>query len=155
MYDNVGRSIKSLSKVIAAIGCIICFIWGISQIISAQELADYSSEMAGVMTTNGFLIMAIGALVSIVASFFMYGFGHIIECVQNIENKLCGNDRLQEEIANLKQEALRNQYSNNAKNNTGVKPSNELVDCIKCGNKVQNDLEFCPHCGIKRVVRKH
>ena len=154
MYDNVGRSIKTLAKVIAAIGCIICFIWGISQIISAQELSEYSREMAGIMTTNGFLIMSIGALVSIVASFFMYGFGHIIECVQNIENKLCGKDRLEEEITNLKQEALRSQYVSN-KHSSEPKPSSELVDCIKCGNKVRNDLEYCPHCGIKRVIRKH
>ncbi len=66
MFDNIGGKIKKLAKFICIVGIIISIITGIVMI---------SSNMAGA----GFLTMIVGALMSWVGTFVLYGFGELVE----------------------------------------------------------------------------
>lgn len=75
MFSNIGGKIKTLSKVIFAICAVVSFIAGLVLIMNGDE------ETIAI----GFIVMIVGPLVSWVSSFFMYGFGELIEAVCDIE----------------------------------------------------------------------
>lgn len=66
MFDNIGRKIRMLAKVLMWIGIIAFAIYGIVMFTEEKVLA-------------GFLIIVIGALYSWVSSFVLYGFGQLVE----------------------------------------------------------------------------
>lgn len=72
MYNNIGRKIKALAKVLAWIGIAVSVISGLGMIIA-------SSRSGGAMALLGILTMALGSLVSWVSSFVLYGFGELVE----------------------------------------------------------------------------
>lgn len=68
MYNNIGRKIKALAKVLAWIGIIASIVFGIAVTVEESDVAYL-----------GFLIMPLGALVSWASSFTLYGFGELVE----------------------------------------------------------------------------
>lgn len=68
IYNNIGGKIKVLAKVLAWIGIIACFIFGVVLIASSEDAV-----------VLGFFIMIFGALLSWVSSFVLYGFGELVE----------------------------------------------------------------------------
>ncbi len=66
MFDNIGDKIKMLAKVICLAGIIISLIAGI---------ALMSNGSGGF----GFLTIVVGALLSWVGTFVLYGFGKLVE----------------------------------------------------------------------------
>lgn len=72
MFDNIGEKIKSLAKVLCWIGIGLSFILGC--LFLAEEQVIF-----------GFLFMIIGALISWVSSFCLYGFGELICYARRIE----------------------------------------------------------------------
>ncbi|MBR3934300.1 MAG: hypothetical protein IKJ68_10400 [Clostridia bacterium] len=65
MFDNIGGKIKILAQVLCWLGVIASVICGFSIMVDSDDV--------------GFLIVVIGPLVSWVSSFFLYGFGQLIE----------------------------------------------------------------------------
>lgn len=80
MYDNIGSKIKTLAKIICAIGIIASLVVG-------AYIADVDSGL-------GVSIMFLGSLGSWIATFFMYGFGELIYTNGQIINEI---NRLQSE----------------------------------------------------------
>ncbi len=72
MYNNIGKKIKVLAKVLAWIGIAASVISGLAMIIA-------SSRVGGPMALTGILAMVLGSLLSWVSSFVLYGFGEIVE----------------------------------------------------------------------------
>ncbi len=72
MYNNIGKKIKVLAKVLAWIGIAASVISGLGMII-------VSSRAGGAMSLIGILTMVLGSLLSWVSSFVLYGFGEIVE----------------------------------------------------------------------------
>ncbi|MBQ2725723.1 MAG: hypothetical protein IJF78_08455 [Clostridia bacterium] len=68
MYGNIAAKIKFLAQAVAWIGIIGSIIWGFSVISIDEDLI-----------LTGFLIAVIGALISWVSSFVLYGYGQLIE----------------------------------------------------------------------------
>ena len=68
MYENVGANIKVFAKISAVIEAIAAFITGI-RLISLDE------DLIGA----GFLVMIIGPILALIISWFVYGFGQLIE----------------------------------------------------------------------------
>lgn len=66
MYNNIGGKIQILAIVLCVLGIIACVITGIVFLVE---------EWVG----PGILIMIVGSLLSWVSSFFLYGFGQLIE----------------------------------------------------------------------------
>ncbi len=75
MYNNIGKKIKGLAIFSFAVGAIASFIGGIVIIAIASD--SYYVEEIGVFI--GVMVMFLGPLVFWILSFFLYGFGELIE----------------------------------------------------------------------------
>ena len=80
MFDNISGKIKKLAEVICWIGIILSSIIGI---IMFSYAAKFHSDD---YILSGFLYIIFGSLLSWIASFFMYGFGELIEKTTEIAN---------------------------------------------------------------------
>ena len=70
MFKNIGGKIKGLAKVICGVGMAISVFVGLGMICTGCN---------GAMVGMGFAVMLVGPLVSWIGSFFVYGFGELIE----------------------------------------------------------------------------
>ena len=74
MYNNIGAKIKLLAKIVAWVG----IIWsGIAGIIAIAQGLDMRN--GGALIATGLGIIIGGFLVSWISSWFLYGFGELIE----------------------------------------------------------------------------
>ena len=74
--DNVGGTMKVLAKVLCWIGIIGSFVWAIILLSDAEKV---SSAVEKTYRGFGFAVLILGPLFSWVSSFFLYGFGELIE----------------------------------------------------------------------------
>ena len=97
MFDNIGGKIKGLAKFLCWLGIIISLIMAIliwtggAKVSSAfnSSYYGYSSRSAanaasGTAVITGLVVLVVGSLASWLGSFFMYGFGQLIEDTQAI-----------------------------------------------------------------------
>ena len=68
MFNNIGKKIKTLAVVICWIGIVGSVLAGIIMCVSDEDMIIF-----------GLLTMIAGALISWIGSFFMYGFGELID----------------------------------------------------------------------------
>ncbi|MDR0325997.1 MAG: zinc ribbon domain-containing protein [Oscillospiraceae bacterium] len=106
MYNNIGAKIKVLAQVIAWLGIISGVIAG----------AVIMSESVGV----GFGVMIGGALMSWISSWFMYGFGELIEQTTRIAKNTSFDDSGQKK---------------------------HFAIACKCGTRNEEGMSFCQNCG--------
>ena len=86
MFNNIGRKIKTLAKVLCWLGIIASVISGIAMVLtgvafnSASVVRGYSAtvdaELGGAAAVVGGIVMMV---VSWIGSFCMYGFGQLVE----------------------------------------------------------------------------
>lgn len=81
MYDNIGRKLKGLAKALFAIEAIIFGICGLVLISADNDFA-----------VLGFLVIILGFLVSWISSWFLFGFGELIESNCEIAQHMRNND---------------------------------------------------------------
>lgn len=81
MYNNIGKKIKTLAKVLAWLGIAVSVIAGIAIIAGGGAMSSYGSSynMGGSAAVAGITTIIFGALGSWVSSFMLYGFGELIE----------------------------------------------------------------------------
>ena len=77
MFDNIGKKIKTLTKVVCWIGMILTLALGIVLV------AVYSNNVA-----IGIPIMVGGPLLCWIGSFLMYGFGELVDRTMSIEEMM-------------------------------------------------------------------
>ena len=79
MFDNIGKKIKSLASILCWVGIIAYVIAAIIMIaIGVDEYEDG-------LTAFGVILLFVGPLMSWISSFFMYGFGELIDKACDIE----------------------------------------------------------------------
>lgn len=83
MYSNIGGKIKVLAKIICIIGIIVSVISGLGIIIVSS--IGYNP---GLSVFGGLLVIVLGVLFSWLSTFFIYGFGELIEKVTEIESEI-------------------------------------------------------------------
>ena len=81
MFDNIGKKIKTLATV-------VCWIGIISSIGGGLTLFVLSDGRSGLLIFLGLAVMAVGSLLSWVGSFFVYGFGQLIDDTQAMREKI-------------------------------------------------------------------
>ena len=91
MFDEVGGKIKVLAKVICVIGIIASVITGVVFMTRSHAAA-----------LLGLVIMVAGSLCSWVGTFFIYGFGQLIE---NSDKLVYKTDTLVSRVKNLEANA--------------------------------------------------
>ena len=79
MYDNIGGKLKLLAK-------IIFYVQAISSAIGGLAVAAIDDDMV----VYGLLIFLLGPLCAWVSSWFLYGFGELIETNSIIAKKISG-----------------------------------------------------------------
>ncbi|HRX14067.1 MAG TPA: hypothetical protein P5087_03525 [Eubacteriales bacterium] len=82
MFENIGGKIKTLAIIICWVGIVVSVIAAIV-IISLSIVNHITRDIY-----LGVGILIAGPLVSWIGSFFVYGFGELIEKVSNIEDKI-------------------------------------------------------------------
>ena len=101
MYNNIGKKIKGLAKVIAYGGIFICSLGGIAAFLAMSS--DWQTEDIAFI---GLVIAVIGSLVCWISGFFTYGFGELVDQTMEINNKLAvgrKSDNVKDKINKLKE----------------------------------------------------
>lgn len=75
MYNNIGKKIQGLAVITFIVEAIASFIGGIIIIAIASD--SYYVDEIGIVI--GVMVMFVGPLIFWVLSFFLYGFGELIE----------------------------------------------------------------------------
>lgn len=89
MFDNIGKKIKTLAKVLCRVGIIAYVIVAIVMFLCVIEY-PYA---AGLYIGLGVAFLIGGSLLSWISSFFMYGFGELIDKACDIERNTRGGER--------------------------------------------------------------
>lgn len=89
MFSNIGGKIKVLAKVDCFVGFLITLIVAITNFVLAAQIHS------GILVVVGILFLILGAVLSWVISFFIYGFGEITSNVASLNEKV---DALESEI---------------------------------------------------------
>jgi len=92
MWDDIGKKIKILAKVIALIGIISSVIAGIILFVNGIKL-NQNWGGGNILIFSGLGTIIGGSIISWIASWFMYGFGELIEKTNKIEKNTRKNDQ--------------------------------------------------------------
>ncbi len=148
MFDKIGTKIKNLAIIITVLGVIASIVSGIIVMIN-------------VVWWRGLIIIICGCLVSWIGSFFAYGFGEIIEKLNDISNDLTDQKRLSvakvmnsddknkmkaKEILNDVVTSTMEEIETNIDN---IDDTNEPQEdeCPCCFYKIKSTDRECPNCG--------
>ncbi len=134
MFENIGGKIKTLAKVLCWVGIIFSVLVAIILFIEANE-GSYRTE--GLYIRLGCIFLIIGPLVSWINSFFMYGFGELIERTTEVS---LNTRYLRQAASNTKDTSL----------NRNIRSSTEDMHkwrCEKCGSFINKTP--CPNCGYE------
>ena len=152
MFSNIGNKIRVLAKVICIIGMVIAGITGlIIMIIGFTMLGNRYTTGAGVgLIIGGLLYAALGAFLSWIGSFAIYGYGQLILSVQNIEKQFCATTTdntftpVQPDV---------NVFTNAAPvqqtpvQQVPYQQVNAAAECPNCHYINSTDSKFCVKCG--------
>lgn len=79
MFNNIGKKIQTLAKVVTVLGMILSVIIGICSGVIAGGAAGAISAI---------VVIAVGCLASWIGSFVLYGFGEIIERLKSVDENI-------------------------------------------------------------------
>ncbi len=88
MFDNIGKKIKSLANILCWVG-IVAYVF-IAIVMFSIATAAYDKELYIIL---GIIFLFVGPLMSWISSFFMYGFGELIDKACDIERNTRGGAR--------------------------------------------------------------
>ena len=150
MWENISDKIKILAKIIAILGIISSLIAGI--IFTNQGfIINKESEGGELYLLIGFVIIIGGSIFSWVASWFMYGFGDIIEKITAIElNTRNGKSIIiTKDFGNNK--SMLNEKNQTNKYYSNIENPDKKWKCPKCNTENPNTTYTCNACGYKIV----
>lgn len=139
MFENIGKKIKRLAETICWIGIIISVI---GSIILFTISAD-AYEPTGLIIA-GFSILIFGTLFSWIGSFFMYGFGELIDNSQEIKEDLKRGKGFYNQVKDSKKPEESYEKANE-KSETYVEVDYENV-CIGICQKCDKDQVLIRNC---------
>lgn len=96
MFNNIGGKIKGLAKFLCWLGIILSVVAGVVLIIAAATKSSYTFDSYGekfVLSSGGsvvagILVIVFGSLFSWIGSFFMYGFGELVENSKKVADRV-------------------------------------------------------------------
>ncbi len=77
MFDNIESKIKGIAKAVFVLG-VICSVIGSIQLFKTAADVSYGS---GVFVVYGLVVLVVGSVGAYVISCFVYGFGEMLETV--------------------------------------------------------------------------
>lgn len=134
MFNDIGKKIKGLAKVLSWVGIIASCITGLVLLALASH--------DGLFVLYGLLTAAVGSLLSWVGGFFVYGFGELIDKNNGIYKLLGGKEEAQVPV-----QVPQTQPVNDAA------PANSAQApwfCPNCGRKYEFWVKQCTNCGVEK-----
>ena len=147
MFDNIGGKIKNLAQV-------LCWIGIIASVVGAIALWAQNSRYYNTIAL-GFGVLIGGAVGSWVGSFFMYGFGELIEETtlnrQINERILDAMEKTHKEQPETKEKrnvpTVYNWAERKTSNLSSTNSNQNRWKCAKCGTMNEKDVIMCKDCG--------
>lgn len=133
MYDNIGKRIKTLSKIICYVETFACILGGIA-------IAIIDSDLLWL----GALIIIVGSILSNVGSYALYGFGQLIENSDIIAQQLRNAEKRDLANNNVKKVSVCNQDSTAI--NVYCPKCNEFLTFTK-EEMISSKFLECSRCG--------
>lgn len=134
MYDNIAKTIKTIALVLFIVGVIASIILG----INCTHLA------------SGMVILLIGGIVVVfISSVFIYGFGEIIDILDDIRynTKRSSTESSGNGVSTIKDDIARKERVKAVFKSTNTKNPTQTKRCPHCGEIVTSDT--CGMCGKK------
>ena len=158
MFNNIGGKIKGLAKFLCWTGIILSVISGIIMIANGASVSRGRYSNAPDYVGLGFLTMIAGSLFSWLGSFFMYGFGQLVEDTGAIRSKMdtvaYGANHAP---AAIPADSWQNGWAKAAPEQPAEMPrafiqaEPKFVNCPACGKRMSMDFikarKHCPDCG--------
>lgn len=85
LYANIGNKICAIAHIMCWIGIICSVIFGLGMMISGSRTAALIGSSGVAPVLGGFFFIIIGSIGSWMGSMCLYGFGHLINLLQEIE----------------------------------------------------------------------
>ena len=154
MYDEIGCKIKGLAKIIFIAEAILFFVGGLAIIVFSES----SNTMKAIVALIAFLGIASGWI----TSWFLYGFGEIIDKLCNIErNTKMIMKKSKNHTSNSPKIKNKNSNKNLRKNNEDNEEEDEsgiAVTCPRCKEELFFDEGTtdakCPYCDCDMVIER-
>ena len=125
MFDNIGGKIQKLALVTCGLGCIV-------SLISAIALWSANSSYNPTIL-SGMIVLVAGALFSWISSFFIYGFGQLIDDTEAIRSMLARNGHNSGDSSSAPSAGLSYTDTWRCSKCDTVNPRSH-VSCKNCGN---------------------
>ena len=160
MFDNIGGKIKTLAEVVCTLGIVASVlaafvVWG---------QGDYYGTDSTILL--GVLIIGLGSLGSWLGGFFTYGFGQLIDSVEEIrknheamqkrlesfENNLQRKEKVYKHPNALPVEEEKKEYTEPlicADEMDGDESLPDTIVCPVCGKIQEAGNDVCQNCGAK------
>ena len=132
MYENIGRKIKGLAIIVFAIMAILSVVAGVFMLFR-----DNGGFLIGI------LIAGIGILLSWIGTFFLYGFGQLIE----------NTDILVYQAKNTSKNIEKISTNNDQKDVSEEKVAESIKSSKQSAPNTSATVKRCPYCG-ERVTSK-
>lgn len=144
MFENIGGKIKTTAVVVTVIGFIASVIGGIG------IMAAHTSRNPTIFTGIGFLVG--GCVGSWVGSFMLYGFGQLIEDLQECKGYLYTLTKNNEsgDAPKIKSALLAGAESTR-KQSASSMPSYPWI-CDRCGARNSSSATVCRDCGEQHIT---
>lgn len=146
MFENIGAKIKALAVGIMVIGIILYILIGIIVMFIGI------GEEEGGMILIGFLIMALGTLIAWISSWFLYGYGELIDKVSKMEAKLPNMEQNYQIWSSAAASPQGNPNMPIPKKASQTMNLHEIAR--KMDLEVKEEKWICPKCGSKNNVGK-
>ena len=138
MYENIGGKIKGLAIVVFAIMAILSVVAGVFTLFR-----DNGGFLIGI------LIAGIGILLSWIGTFFLYGFGQLIENTDILVYQAKNTSKNIEKIStnNVQKDVSEEKVAESIKSSKQSAPNTSATvkRCPLCGEKVTS--KTCNFCG--------
>ena len=136
MFDNIGKKLMDVAKILCWLGIIASLILGIALIaIGTADTSRYNDQATSSVIT-GIIIIVVGCITSWISSIALYGFGQLIE-----DNKAMRR-LMEENVAKQQSASLAG-----TPRKTVVTGQKKFWTCDKCGKINPNTVKTCRNCG--------
>ena len=108
MFANIGKKIMNYVTIITVIGFAVAIIGGLALMIALSDV------MGGVGIFPGFIVMAVGCLLTWINGFVLYGFGKLIDNTEHLSDL----KNMQKTLEALNTQVYRMNQANQAEDNS-------------------------------------
>lgn len=156
MFNNIGKKIKTLVMVVFVIGCIGAVITMVSIWLNIPNVSHYNGGTGILLFFGGLLAGILAFLLSWIGSFFLYGYGELIDSCQSMADDI-KQIKSQMSPNNSAPSFLHGNESNTINISTSTTETSNfraqalgLWTCKNCGCENSGDSLFCTSCGERK-----